>query len=674
MAIIKQVELDGTSYNIGAEFDIDEDEIKSSYAANLTIPVGGTTLQLLAKDNTILTTLNLEVDASTITSGILPVARGGTGANSLTANAVLTGNGTNAISPIASSSGAFFATSSGGIPGFDTLPIAQGGTGVTTLGNSNNSILYLDTTNNRIASFGPNVNATIRYLTQTNGGSLTWSELPNDIATSSDISALASTYATQLVKGLIGNTQEEENGTLILKSGTGGTLSSVTIADATYVKHGLMSSSDKQKLDEFYLANAYATTAYVDQLISEQTDITAYKGVVSFDSTDNRWESDDGTVWPPASPQNGWTYKVGTQGTPTGMSETCYVGDFLIYSTSGGAHWARIGGSNSEGSLYKKSPYTAGEMLLADDNLGAVKSVDIAPTVTLGTPSASTGQTITISVGGQPGTLQQSATLGQATTSVYGVTKLTSTDLKDSANAQSLAVTPAGVYNILRNDVVAPITNAYTLLPATSSDTPNNTDTFKWEYDSTNDYYYVTIQSPHITENSYEFVTTATSENTSLEELAALQNAAIVTTPQSRTSGAGYGTFSLIAMGTVPSITTHIRITHNYSSAELDAAETTAAAYASAAETAAASAHNMIHRAVTFSSTTTDTTNAAYPNKYVISWNGVGVNDWMDATGVTDQDWMIELAANQVILRFTDPIASSTTMHLYWAPCNEYSV
>lgn len=349
MAIVKQFkfETNGTPNDIGAKYDVAENEIRSSYAASLTIPVGGTTLQLLAKDNTILTTLNLEVDASTITSGILPVARGGTGANSLTANAVLTGNGTNAISPIASSSGAFFATSSGGIPGFDTLPVAQGGTGVTsftpyailtgagdgtinemkatestggtlyataaynannsagalhfgtlpigqggtgatTLGNSNNSILYLDTTNNRIASFGPNVNATIRYLTQTNGGSLTWSELPSDIATSSDISALASTYATQLVKGLIGNTQEEENGTLILKSGTGGTLSSVTIADATYVKHGLMSSSDKQKLDEFYLANAYATTAYVDQLISEQTDITAYKGVVSFDSTDNR--------------------------------------------------------------------------------------------------------------------------------------------------------------------------------------------------------------------------------------------------------------------------------------------------------------------------------------------------------------------------------------------------
>lgn len=258
-------------------------------------------------------------------------------------------------------------------------------------------------------------------------------------------------------------------------------------------------------------------------------------------------------------------------------------------------------------------------MLLADDNLGAVKSVDIAPTVTLDTPSASAGQTITISVGGQPGTLQQSATLGQATTSVYGVTKLTSTDLKDSANAQSLAVTPAGVYNILRHDVVAPVTNTYTLLPATSSDTPNNTDTFKWEYDSTNNYYYVTIQSPNITANSYEFVTTADSANTSLAEIAALQTAAIVPGAQSRASGAGYGTFSLIAKGTVPSITTHIRVTHNYSSAELDAADSTAAQYASEAEIAAASAHNMVHRAVTISSTTADSLNSEYPNKYVVN-------------------------------------------------------
>lgn len=71
-------------------------------------------------------------NAGNITSGTLPVARGGTGKTTHTSNAVLTGNGTSAVKNVSTASGALYATSSGGEPHFGKLPIAQGGTNATT--------------------------------------------------------------------------------------------------------------------------------------------------------------------------------------------------------------------------------------------------------------------------------------------------------------------------------------------------------------------------------------------------------------------------------------------------------------------------------------------------------------------------------------------------------------
>lgn len=74
--------------------------------------------------------------AGDITSGTLAVVRGGTGQFSHNRNAVLIGNGTSAVRNVATASGAFFATDANGVPGFDTLPIAQGGTGATSAANA----------------------------------------------------------------------------------------------------------------------------------------------------------------------------------------------------------------------------------------------------------------------------------------------------------------------------------------------------------------------------------------------------------------------------------------------------------------------------------------------------------------------------------------------------------
>lgn len=62
-------------------------------------------------------------------SSIVPVADGGTGASTLTANAVLLGNGAGAVKQKATANGAMFATGANAEPSFGILPIAQGGTG-----------------------------------------------------------------------------------------------------------------------------------------------------------------------------------------------------------------------------------------------------------------------------------------------------------------------------------------------------------------------------------------------------------------------------------------------------------------------------------------------------------------------------------------------------------------
>ena len=65
------------------------------------------------------------------TKNTITVGQGGTGRATLTANAVLYGNGTSAIGMLASANGAVYATAANGTLHFGTLPTGQGGTGNT---------------------------------------------------------------------------------------------------------------------------------------------------------------------------------------------------------------------------------------------------------------------------------------------------------------------------------------------------------------------------------------------------------------------------------------------------------------------------------------------------------------------------------------------------------------
>ena len=75
---------------------------------------------------TALTSSLIAIDAGQITSGILGVARGGTGANTFTTNGVMLGQGTSALTTVSSSTeGHILTINSSGVPQFQML---SGGT------------------------------------------------------------------------------------------------------------------------------------------------------------------------------------------------------------------------------------------------------------------------------------------------------------------------------------------------------------------------------------------------------------------------------------------------------------------------------------------------------------------------------------------------------------------
>lgn len=94
--------------------------------------VGITNIESDITDPHILLVTHGGIPTTDVTSGIFGVSRGGTGKNEHIVNSILTGNGTGALNNISTTNGAFYATSAGGTAQFGTLPIAQGGTGLTT--------------------------------------------------------------------------------------------------------------------------------------------------------------------------------------------------------------------------------------------------------------------------------------------------------------------------------------------------------------------------------------------------------------------------------------------------------------------------------------------------------------------------------------------------------------
>lgn len=108
---------------------------------NNPLAIGGSRIIPVSEGGTGRTTLTANyILAGNGTSEIkmlqkVPVAQGGTDRTTLTSNAILAGNGTSAINMITTANGALYATTANGAALFGTLPVAQGGTGQTSIAN-----------------------------------------------------------------------------------------------------------------------------------------------------------------------------------------------------------------------------------------------------------------------------------------------------------------------------------------------------------------------------------------------------------------------------------------------------------------------------------------------------------------------------------------------------------
>ncbi len=72
--------------------------------------------------------------------GILPVEGGGSGKNNHTTNAILTGNGASSVKNVPTAKGAAYAESTNGALKFGTLPVEEGGTAATTAAQARNNL------------------------------------------------------------------------------------------------------------------------------------------------------------------------------------------------------------------------------------------------------------------------------------------------------------------------------------------------------------------------------------------------------------------------------------------------------------------------------------------------------------------------------------------------------
>ena len=136
----------------------------------------------------------------------------------------------------------------------------------------------------------------------------------------------------------------------------------------------------------------------------------------------------------PAVHDAGWTYKVAKAGTYAG--KVCEVGDLLICTIDGTVanndEWAVVQ-TNVDSALFKgTNTFADGQMLLADSTAGKVKAVNIGTSLSLTQGTSENAPKLKVTVGGVS---SSEVGITRATTSIIGVTKLSSTAGTDETTA-----------------------------------------------------------------------------------------------------------------------------------------------------------------------------------------------------------------------------------------------
>ena len=361
-------------------------------------------------------------------------------------------NTTGTFGNVRSASGAFYSTGQDVAPKFGTLPVAQGGTGATTI--SAYAVVYGNSSGNGYTGLGANTTTTKKFLRMTGTGSAgtapAW-----DTVTKSDV-GLGNVENTAL-STWTGNTSISSIGTLTTGSIPWSLITGVpgSFTPGTH-SHGNITNAGTMNPSQITIAN----NDFIVVGDSSDSSGKLTKGPIFDGSTTSSVLSQKGT-WQAASPSVSITAGTSSDApkvniTVLGASGTAQALTKASTSVYGVTKLSSTASSSEEGLAATPKGVQAAinaldvsdaavngqyvKQVTQTDGKITVTRADFAPSISITAGTSSAAPKVNVTVNTKSGTAQSITT---ATTGVYGVTKLSSTS---STSEEGLAATPKGVW------------------------------------------------------------------------------------------------------------------------------------------------------------------------------------------------------------------------------------
>ena len=361
-------------------------------------------------------------------------------------------NTTGTFGNVRSASGAFYSTGQDVAPKFGTLPVAQGGTGATTI--SAYAVVYGNSSGNGYTGLGANTTTTKKFLRMTGTGSAgtapAW-----DTVTKSDV-GLGNVENTAL-STWTGNTSISSIGTLTTGSIPWSLITGVpgSFTPGTH-SHGNITNAGTMNPSQITIAN----NDFIVVGDSSDSSGKLTKGPIFYGSTTSSVLSQKGT-WQAASPSVSITAGTSSDApkvniTVLGASGTAQALTKASTSVYGVTKLSSTASSSEEGLAATPKGVQAAinaldvsdaavngqyvKQVTQTDGKITVTRADFAPSISITAGTSSAAPKVNVTVNTKSGTAQSITT---ATTGVYGVTKLSSTS---STSEEGLAATPKGVW------------------------------------------------------------------------------------------------------------------------------------------------------------------------------------------------------------------------------------